>query len=170
MANIENFTDGPITYVEDPFENPLVQARELVKDQLRLATTDYTNDTQLPLLLARRFSFIVLTKKSCEERASSIVSRVGQKRNNSSDPHVATPHPSARKRARTSDYLTRSSSLSSGATTNASTSPRVHAIVDLTKQCDCNENFTPNVKVDNKPRACTLCIGTPIAGRVGFTP
>ena len=189
--------------MEDAHENPLVQARELVKDLLLLASSDYTNDTQLKVLYKRsNFPFLFLTKKldadafltkkldadaSCSSAA--IGTRLPEKRNNSrlerelsklslrnyhnnsSDVDVVTPLLSARKRPKT---ISTSSSSSSGATTTERSSSSMSSqscMIDLTT-CDCSDDeFTyPCSKRSKRPQACSRCINSPGAGRVGFSP
>jgi hypothetical protein len=189
LVNSNLLEGGQAILVEDPMENPLIQARELVKDQLQgLNCTDYTKLTGLPTSVP----FIVLQKKllATDDNVNSTppLNRVSQKRNNPSDIPTATPHPSSAKRARrpscpvtrdcpscpgpsshyssSSSAFTRSSSRTSSCGSSSSSSNTTpHVLIDLT--CDCSESF--KVK---KPRSCSICIGSPsssVGGKVGFT-
>jgi hypothetical protein len=178
LVNSDLLEGGQAILVEDPMENPLIQARELVKDQLQgLNGTDYTKLTGLPISVP----FLVLQKKllATDDNVNSTppLKRVSQKRNNPSDIPIATPHPSSAKRARrpscpvtryssSSSAFTRSSSRTSSCGSSSSSSNTTpHVLIDLT--CDCSESF--NVK---KPRSCSICIDSPsssVGGKVGFT-
>lgn len=141
-----------------------------MKDELLLASTDYTNDTQVPLLLAASrsdFPFVALKKKMRVEEVSSpsFDCRIRQKRNNPRDLDVATPHPSARKTPRTTS------------TTSSSSSSSSTKIIDLTNECDCNDEYTPHIIGIKRPRGCSICMNSPasassssITGRIGHAP
>lgn len=180
LVNRDLLEGGQPIFIEDPFENPLIQGRELVKDQLQgLSGTDYTKLTGLPT----SFPFIVLQKKflAIDDEMNTPTptsQRVSQRRKNTRDvpniEYIASLRPSSAKRLRcltTAGYSSsiafiRSRSSTSTCTTSSSSSNTTpHAVIDLT--CDCSESS--KIK---KPRACSICIGTPSScvGKVGFTP